>query len=188
MTTDAEPTAGLLVVRAGVHDTVQDLGRAGQRRYGVTGSGALDAYAHRAANLLLDNDAAAATLEMTLVAATLRFTAPTLMALTGADLGFTLNGQPVGMWQTHVVQAGDELTGTGRRRGCRAYLGIAGGIRTPVALGARATWSGAGIGGLDGRTLRAGDLLPILATSPREAAVARRRLPRSCRGSQPSHL
>ena len=47
--------AGLLVVRAGLHTTVQDLGRSGFRDVGVPTSGPLDRVALRLANALVGN-------------------------------------------------------------------------------------------------------------------------------------
>ncbi len=45
----------------------------------------------------------------------------------------------------------------------RSYLSISGGIALPPALGSRSTDLKAGFGGLDGRALRDGDLLPLAA-------------------------
>jgi biotin carboxyl carrier protein len=77
------------------------------------------------------------------------------------------------------VAAGDELAFAvdgGEGRGARAYVCVAGGVDVPVVMGSRSTDLTGGFGGLAGRALRAGDVLP-LGTSPAPAdALLRRRL------------
>lgn len=175
----------LLVLQAGLFDTIQDLGRTGYRRYGVTISGALDGYALRAANLLAGNPEDAAALEMTLLGPRLRFERETVAALAGADLDARLDGRPLPGWRAFAAPAGAELAFGGRRSGCRAYLAVAGGFDVPAVLGSRSTWVSAGLGGLEGRALRAGDRLPTgepRGDSLRQArhSLASRRLPGSC--------
>jgi antagonist of KipI len=48
-----------------------------------------------------------------------------------------------------------------RRSGARAYIAFSGGINVPPTLGSRATHTYCGLGGLDGRTIAAGDRLPL---------------------------
>ncbi len=165
---------GIVVVQPGLLDTVQDLGRTGFRRYGVTGSGALDDFALRAANLLVGNPEGAAGLEITLVGPRLRFEGALTAALAGADLGAELDGRRLAPWRAFRARAGSELRFAGRRQGCRAYLAVYGGIDVPPVLGSRSTWTGAGLGGLDGRPLRAGDRLPVGAP-PMVASALRHR-------------
>ena len=56
----------VIVERAGFLTSVQDLGRAGYRQFGVSPGGALDSFGLRVANLLVSNDEGAAGLEITL--------------------------------------------------------------------------------------------------------------------------
>src|SRR5262249_55817836 len=74
----------------------------------------------------------------------------------------------------HVVhlQAGDELKFGRAQIGCRCWVAISGGIDMPIVLGSRATDLRANFGGLEGRTLRDGDVLPLLAW-PGSSAFAR---------------
>ncbi|HEX6290531.1 MAG TPA: biotin-dependent carboxyltransferase family protein [Herpetosiphonaceae bacterium] len=151
----------LHVLAGGVLTTVQDLGRYAARRYGVPQSGALDNVAAVAANRLLDNPSSAATLEMTAGGADFEVLAPTLLALTGADLGAALDDEPLPLWMAVFARAGARLRLTGRRAGwgARAYLAVAGGFDVPPVLGSCSTYLPGGFGGLHGRALRAGDLL-----------------------------
>jgi antagonist of KipI len=156
----------LSILRPGLLTTVQDLGRPGYQHLGVVVSGAMDAVALRVANLLVGNPETAAGLEITLLGPTLRFGADNLIALTGADLSPTINGQPVPTHRLVAVRAGTVLAFGAARAGCRAYLAVAGGLTVPPVLGSRSTYLRASLGGWHGRALQAGDELPTGTLSP----------------------
>jgi antagonist of KipI len=147
------------VLKAGLFTTVQDLGRPGWQRHGVTPGGAVDAWALRLANLLVGNAEGAAGLEITLAGPTLRFAAEALVAVTGAGFEVTVNGRSVPAWRPVRLAPGVELVVGAARTGCRAYLAVAGGIAVPRVLGGRGTHLAAGFGGLGGRILHGGDVL-----------------------------
>ncbi len=167
----------LEILDGGFLTTVQDSGRIGHRRLGVTPAGPMDAPAHRAANALVGNAVGAATLECTMAGPTLRFLSPTTLAVTGADLGATLWRSDLGDWEVPrgrpvLARAGNVLTFSGRRTGCRAYLAFAGGIDVPLVLGSRSTDLLSGFGGHAGRSLRAGDVLGLGGTTAAPIAGA----------------
>lgn len=151
----------IAVVRAGPLVTVQDLGRPGLRAFGLPVAGAADRLALAAANLLAGNEPGAAALELTLAGGTFRFETPVLAALAGADLEARLDGAPVASGSSFRAAAGSTLALGGARRGARAYLAVRGGIDVPPVLGSRSTYTRAGVGGLSGRALAAGDRLPV---------------------------
>jgi antagonist of KipI len=179
----APETPCLRVERAGLLTTVQDLGRDGYGRFGLATAGTLDDYACRWANLLVGNEPGAAVLELTLLGPALVYegAAPVVAALTGADCGATRNDEPLPRWRTIVLMPGDQLDLGACKSGARAYLAVAGGIAVPPALGSRATDQRAGLGGLAGRAVQAGDRLPLAppATLPAESlALPAARVPR----------
>jgi antagonist of KipI len=149
------------VLKPGLLTTVQDLGRFGYQHTGLVVSGALDAVALRTANLLVGNSEAVAGLEITLRGPTLRFETDALLALTGAELGASLDGQPVPQGRPVAVRAGAVLAFGAPKTTGRAWLAVAGGVNVPPVLGSRATYLRAALGGLAGRALRAGDELPV---------------------------
>ena len=163
------------VLDGGMLTTVQDLGRFGYQRYGVPVSGVLDPLALRAANRLVGNTDDEAGLEITLIGPRLRFLAPATIALTGADLGATIDRQALPLWRTVQVASGSVLAFAGVRAGMRAYLAVAGGIYVPRVLGSRSTYVRSRLGGFEGRALKAGDVLeipgeiPILHATVRDA-------------------
>lgn len=151
----------LRVAQAGFFTTVQDLGRYGHQRDGVSPSGAMDHFALRAANLLVGNADDDAVLEITLAGPTLVFEADALIALAGGDLGAQVGARALLPWRVSLVPRGNELTFVGERSGCRAYLAVAGGIDVPLVLGSRSTYVRAAFGGYRGRPLEKGDVLAV---------------------------
>jgi antagonist of KipI len=151
----------LLIADAGPLTTVQDLGRTGYLRVGIPPSGPLDRDAFVLGNRLVGNPDGAAGLESTLLGPCVEFADERLIAVTGAEMPVTLNGTPVERWTALRVRAGDVLKLEPARAGVRAYLAIAGGITTPLALGSRATYLRGRLGGHEGRSLRRGDVLPL---------------------------
>jgi len=152
------------IFRPGIFTTVQDLGRWGFQSRGVPVSGAMDWYSHRLANGLLGNDPALATLEVTLMGPHILFESDATFAVTGAEFRLTLDDVPIEMNRPIEAASGAILKFGERVRGARAYLAVAGGFNVPKVLGSRSTHALTGMGGLGGRALRAGDVLPIGAT------------------------
>lgn len=146
---------GFEVVQGGLFATVQDLGRFGSMHLGITHSGAMDEYAYRWSQKLL-NDQSGNALEL-MVGLKIRATSPTQIALCGADLDFKINGNSQPMWQTHTIKAGDILSFGKRISGQRAYLAVKGGFKVAKKYGSYSTTLREGIGS----RLQKGDLLPF---------------------------
>lgn len=151
----------LNIIRAGLQTTVQDQGRNGLRGQGVSLGGALDATALYAANLLVGNRGTDAGLEVTLGECTVEFTRDGWMALTGAGCDAYLDKQRIWTGWNYPVRAGQRLVLHRPKRGMRSYLAVSGGIDVPKVLGSRSTDLTGGFGGLDGRRLKDGDVLPL---------------------------
>ena len=154
----------ITVLRPGLFTTVQDEGRWGHQGSGVAVSGALDTFSLRQANALLGNDRGAAAIEVTLAGSEMRFDADVTVAITGADLGATLDGVRIALNSAAQCVSGSVLRFTERRSGTRTYVGVAGGIDVPPVLGSRATHVTSAMGGVRGRPLAAGDILGVTPT------------------------
>jgi biotin-dependent carboxylase-like uncharacterized protein len=90
-----------------------------------------------------------------------------VIAITGGDLLPSLNGEPFEMWRTHLLVEGDVIAFKKVRSGCRAYLSADGGFVVPEVMGSRSTNLSGKFGGMEGRSLRKGDILyRIDASSP----------------------
>ena len=144
----------------GMLTTVQDGGRWGYQGKGMPVAGAMDLPSFRLGNILAGNDENEGALEVTLLGPTL-FVAEGegMAAVTGADLGFQVNGRPAPMWTAVAVGAGDVLSFSGPRSGCRAYLCLSGGVDVPPVMESRSTYTRARVGGFQGRALKKGDIV-----------------------------
>lgn len=149
------------VQQPGLSTTVQDQGRLGHYHVGIPPSGALDLASALAANLLVGNPDDAAVLECTFMGPTLHFGEPAVVAVTGGLMPPTVNGDERPLWESFAVDAGDVLAFGPLRDGARTYVGVSGGIATEPRLGSRSTYALGSLGGLDGRPLQAGDVLPL---------------------------
>ncbi len=147
----------LLIQKAGILGTVQDLGRFGYRRFGINTGGAMDRTAVRLINILLGNDESAAVIEMHFPASEIVFEAACKFAIGGADFSPELDNLSIGNWRSYSVQAGSVLRFPAKRLGHRAYLAVSGGFSADFWLGSRSTNLVAGVGGSHGRQLQTGD-------------------------------
>lgn len=149
----------------GLLTTVQDLGREGFGPMGVSASGAADPVALRIGNRLVGNAEGAAGLEMALLGGNFVFPERAVVALTGSEFGATLDNEPIEMWKSVEIRQGQTLRLGATRTGARCYLCVRGGIDVKLFLGSASTHLLSGLGGFQGRALRAGDVLKIGAAS-----------------------
>ncbi|MGI4847899.1 MAG: biotin-dependent carboxyltransferase family protein [Janthinobacterium lividum] len=147
------------VIKPGMLSTLQDLGRTGYQRFGVSAGGVMDETAHRQANALVGNAADEATLECTVLGPVLQFHATTLLAICGADLAPSINGLAVPQGRPVLLRAGTQLAFGQRRTGARAYLAIRGGFDCPAVMASKSTDLRGGFGGYLGRALKKADVL-----------------------------
>lgn len=149
----------ITVLQPGFYTTIQDAGRTGYQRFGVPVAGAMDPFSAALANVLLSNPENAAVLEFTAMGPTLRFERDTCFALAGADFSPKLDGQPIRSNAAGFAPAGSTLTMGGASHGFRGYLAVAGGFDGSLVMGSRSTYPKAGLGGVEGRPLKKGDVL-----------------------------
>lgn len=160
----------LKIEEPGLHTTIQDSGRVGFQKDGIVPAGPMDPYAFRLANTLVGNSWDEAAIEMTMVGPNILFLENSVVAVAGANLSPTLEGEKIPMWASVYVEKGQELSFGKPKHGARAYLAIAGGIQSEEVLESRATYTKAKIGGLNGEALGAGDEIPGLTLSEEELA------------------
>ncbi len=149
------------VVAPGFLTTVQDLGRPGHAAAGVSASGAADPLAHRIGNRLVGNRDNAPGLEMTMIGGSFHFEADVVFALAGGDSGARLGDRAVQPFTPCRAYAGDTLVCGPLRGEAHASLCLRGGIAVPLLFGSASTHLQTGMGGFEGRALRAGDRLHL---------------------------
>ena len=153
----------LELLSAGTQTTIQDSGRLGWREIGVSLAGAADAFSLALANAVLGNAESAAALELTWSGANLRAHASLVLALGGAGIHARVQANPVPLWRPLALRAGAVLSLGAITQGARCYVCVAGGLAGRRTLGSLGTDLVAGLGGLEGRALRAGDRIGIEA-------------------------
>ncbi|MGH6813199.1 MAG: biotin-dependent carboxyltransferase family protein [Methylocella sp.] len=161
----------LRVLRPGPGATIQDGGRHGYLRFGVTPAGPMDWVAFRTANLALGNDDRAAAIEVT--AGGLEVIcegAPLALAFAGGAFLWRSDGVLLPKAARLLLEPGKTLAARAGDFGAFAYLAVEGGFETPVVMGSRATHLRSAMGGIEGRMLMAGDVLPAASTEKQDGA------------------
>jgi len=129
----------IAVLLPGLYSSIQDMGRLNFRKFGVPLSGVMDSYAAKMSNLILGNSEEQPVLEFTQLGPKLKFSESTEIAICGAFLSPKINEQVVSNNKLLSIKKGDVLSFGKRIIGCRAYLSIAGGFNSEIALGS-ASW------------------------------------------------
>jgi urea carboxylase len=132
-------SASVEVLSPGTMTTVQDFpGRLGYWDVGIPPSGPMDDLSFRLANRAVGNVPGAPALEITVSGPTLLFATDAVVALAGARLAATLDGEPVDYFAPIAVKRGQTLKiGAVSGPGCRAYLAVRHGFDVPEYLGSR---------------------------------------------------
>jgi biotin-dependent carboxylase-like uncharacterized protein len=158
----AAAQAMVRVLSAGQGTTLQDAGRHGYLRFGVTAAGPMDSLAHATANLAVGNPAGSTALEVSLGG--IEVTAesgPLGVAVAGGEFTLSLDGRPLPPAVVLNLDEGAVLKIRAGRGGSWCYLAVAGRFVVPKVLGSHATHARTGFGGVNGRAIAAGDRLRI---------------------------
>ena len=150
------------VIKKGLETSVQDYpGRIGTLNLGFPPSGPMDSWSFRLANVLVENEPGAAALECQFMGPTLKFNSDRIIAITGADMSPKINGTPVPLWQSLEVKKDQVLEMAFATVGARSYIAFSGGINTTPWLGSRSTFHKAGVGGIEGKAIQDGQIIPL---------------------------
>ncbi|MEM5541160.1 biotin-dependent carboxyltransferase family protein [Sulfitobacter sp. AS92] len=167
-------SAALTILQAGPAMTIQDLGRPGYRALGLTHGGAADPTALHEGAALLGQDPNCAALEMAGSGGSFEADQGIRIALTGAQMQVSIDGEPIAWNASHLLPAGAKLTIGGARDGAYGYLHVGGGFDVEPVMESRSSHLAAGIG----RLLQTGDSLPVGKDS---GSVTSQTLPRDSR-------
>lgn len=148
---------GIIVENPGIQTTVQDEGRFGYQQFGVSPAGPMDTQSFYIANILAGNRRGESALEITFMGPELKFEKDNIIAVTGANVSPSVNGEAIPMYQAVLVHAGDTLSFGVASGGSRAYIAFSGGLDVPVVMGSKATLMRNKLGGVEGRKLEKGD-------------------------------
>jgi biotin-dependent carboxylase-like uncharacterized protein len=152
------------VISPGVLCTFQDLGRFGQSHLGLTTGGPADKQGYLWANRLLNNPTNSPTLELSFGGLKLLSNTSSTIAVTGANAPLSINGFHKETWQSHRVNAGDEIEIGFATQGCRIYLAVAGGFLIEPQFGSVSTVLREHVGGSNGFSITDNQQLAIPIT------------------------
>jgi 5-oxoprolinase (ATP-hydrolysing) subunit C len=166
-----------VVKTCGPMTTLQDRGRLGYQRYGVSPSGAMDPCALAMANALAGNPPEMGAIEfMNLGGAFTGEGGDLRLALVGAGCSLSIDGTPVSPQTSVLLKEGQTLEIGHARTGTFAYLAVAGGFAVEPQLGSLSFHLRSRLGGLNGAPLKGGDHLPCRGDSqagdPMQLALA----------------
>ena len=156
----------LRVIKAGVLDTIQDLGRYKWQQLGINPGGAMDRWSAQVANILVDNKKTEAVIELHFPASEFFFEEPALLTVCGADFSPHVNGEEIPCWQPVLINKYSILQFYGLKKGARAYLAVHGGFNIVAWLNSYSTNLKASIGGFNGRALQKDDEIFIPCLEP----------------------
>ncbi|MBC8296006.1 MAG: biotin-dependent carboxyltransferase [Pelagibacterales bacterium] len=150
------------VIKKGLETSVQDYpGRIGTLNLGFPPSGPMDSWSFRLANVLVGNEPGTAALECQFMGPTLKFNSDRIIAITGADMSPKIDGTPVPLWESLEVKKDQILEMAFATIGARSYIAFSGGINTTPWLGSRSTFHKAGVGGINGKAIQDGQIIPL---------------------------
>ena len=150
------------VIKKGLETSVQDYpGRIGTLNLGFPPSGPMDSWSFRLANVLVENEPGTAALECQFMGPTLKFNSDRVIAITGADMSPKIDGSPVPLWESLEVKKDQILEMAFATIGARSYIAFSGGINTTPWLGSRSTFHKAGVGGINGKAIQDGQIIPL---------------------------
>lgn len=171
----SSPSA-IRVISPGLLSTIQDLGRTGHTAIGVGRGGAGDSFSLRLGNRLIGNEDGAAAIEMTWTGGTFEFDRDVLSILTGGEADARIDGcaqsRAMTPWTPQTIRAGERLAIGPIQSGARTYLCVTGGIDVPLVLDSRSTHLVGAFGGLEGRSLRPGDVLTLGPLRSRHSTIS----------------
>lgn len=150
-------SAEVIIHRAGPGLTVQDFGRPGYLAFGLSRGGAADRLALAEGAALLGQGEACAAIEMAGTGGEFEVTGDVIIALSGAPMKASVDGERLPWNTTHVLGQGARLSIGGTEAGNYGYLHFAGGVGGRRLLNAEGAHLTAGLG----RTLQAGDQIGL---------------------------
>ena len=149
------------IIDGGILTTIQDLGRFGYQRYGVSPCGVMDDYSAKIANILVGNEMNFPVIETTLKGITAKFNGSCVISITGGKNTVLLNNLEIPMWESVYIKKGDTLKIDFCEEGARNYIGVQGGFDIPKVLGSYSTDIKSRLGGFEGRAIKRGDIIPL---------------------------
>ncbi|MEX1179459.1 MAG: biotin-dependent carboxyltransferase family protein [Cucumibacter sp.] len=159
----------IVLARISPGSTIQDRGRPGYLRHGISASGPMDRASFAEAGQLLGQKCGVAGIEFTLTGVEFGVEGDMRAGFAGGEFRLKVDGKPHSWPALVALSDGDTVEVSPGPAGVYGYLRFDRDIDVPLVLGSRATNLIAGLGGLQGRALNKGDriaLFEVAAESP----------------------
>lgn len=147
------------IIKAGISDSIQDLGRYGFQHLGINPGGVMDVFSAKMANLLAGNEITAPVIEMHFPASALFFEKPAIISITGANFSPILNGESIPINHPVYVNKNSLFEFSKWEKGARCYVAIQPKLIIQKWLDSYSTNRKAKAGGYEGRSLRKEDVI-----------------------------
>lgn len=155
-------SASLVVRDPGFFATIQDMGRWGYLRYGVSNCGAMDRISLQIANMLVGNQPGEAVIEFTAVGGTYEVAADVCrVAIAGGEFSITIDGEKAFCLTSYTLSRGSQIVIGSSTAGLRGYMAVSGGIDLVPTLGSLSTLVHYELGGIEGKALAPGSEIPL---------------------------
>lgn len=151
----------ITILKPGMMSSLQDLGRWGFQQFGVPIGGAMDKVSAALANIICANDENESVIEMTLHGTSIMFNEAAFCAIVGGGCKAYIDDVELPFNRLLWTPAFSIIKTTASIQGCRSYLAVSGGFNVKKVLGSASTYTPSGIGGINGRNLITGDMLPF---------------------------
>jgi len=149
----------LKIIKAGVFDTIQDLGRYGSQHLGINPGGAMDRFAAQAVNILVGNSTTEPVIELHFPSSIFLFEQEVMIAIGGADFSPTIDGEAIPLWRPVIISKNSLLQFQKWKQGARCYLAVREKLNVEKWFNSYSTNVKAAAGGLNGRALMKDDVI-----------------------------
>jgi len=155
-------TGILKIIKPGINTTIQDHGRLGYQKYGISTSGVMDKFLATVTNALVGNDYNAAVLEMAYIGVVIEVVDGRAQIAIGGKVDVEVlsdNNFYPRPFNSFEVKKGDVIKINAINSSVYAYLAIYGGFDVKKLFGSSSTHTISSLGGHLGRKLEKNDLL-----------------------------
>lgn len=149
----------LRIIRQGVLDTIQDMGRYGHQYLGINCNGAMDRFSMQLANALLGKDLDAPVIEIHFPSSQILFEKETIICISGADFVPAINNQIIPLHHPVAVSKKSLLKFEKLQSGARCYLSVINELQLDKWMNSYSTNLKSNTGGVDGRNLLKNDVI-----------------------------
>jgi antagonist of KipI len=147
------------IIKAGIFDSVQDMGRRGYQHLGINPGGVMDRFSAQLANVILGKEFGDPLLELHFPASKISFTNSNVICISGSNFSPFIDDVPVELNRPLVVKPHSVLEFKKKVSGTWCYIAFYKPMVVDKWLGSYSTHIKVVAGGKEGRLLKTGDVI-----------------------------